>query len=254
MIKTEALRCFYGRTEALFSTTLQIEDGMLTGILGANGSGKSTLFKGICRRISTKGACFVDNIPSSAPPRELARVVAYVPQKAGLGLNVSARDAVLMGAHGRTAIFGDYSRQDKLRAEALLEEFGQIPPDKNFGLLSAGQQQLVILARSVMQGANNLIMDEPDSALDFANRHRVFERIKALSRDGRCVLLSLHDPNFALKYCDRLLFLDSGRIFEDICPKKEEASRLEAAFARLYGRVELYSRGEELCLSWLGER
>lgn len=69
--------------------------------------------------------------------------------------------------------------------------------DKDFGELSQGQKQMVILARCIAQNAPVMLMDEPDSALDFLNKHIVLEKIRTVVRDGnKAGLITMHDPQF----------------------------------------------------------
>lgn len=242
MIELIDFSCGYGGKTVVPNCTLTLHNGKLTGLLGANGSGKTTLFKGICHRIETTGTCRIDGIAHTAPPVRMAKHISYIPQRSGMTLSCSVLDAILMGAHAHTPLFSDYSAGQRKTAAELLRRFLDVPPETDFLTLSAGQQQLVILARSLMQGADNLLLDEPDSALDFSNKHRILSEIRSISRTDKCVLLCLHDPNLALQYCDRLLFMRDGVLFEDICLPDTE--RLSAAFRALYGDVQVeYLRG-----------
>jgi len=239
LIELTDFSCGYGSKTVVPSCTLTLRDGELTALLGANGSGKTTLFRGICHRIETNGVCRIDGLSHTAPPARIAKHLSYIPQKSGMTLSCTALDAVLMGAHVHTPLFSDYSAEQKQKAADLLRQFLDISPETDFLTLSAGQQQLVILARSLMQGANNLLLDEPDSALDFSNKHHVLSTIRDVSRTGKCVLLCLHDPNLALRYCDRLLFMRNGEIFEDITLFEPDTDKLNAAFRVLYGDVHI---------------
>ena len=248
MIDLIDFSCGYGDRMIVSGCTLTLQNGVLTGLLGANGCGKTTLFKGICHRIPTRGTCFVDGLPHTAPPARLAKRLSYIPQRSGMTLSCSALDAVLMGAHVHTPLLSDYTPAQRRHAEELLRQFLTVSPDTDFLALSAGQQQLVILARCLMQGADNLLLDEPDSALDFSNKHRVLSEIRSVSRAGKCVLLCLHDPNIALQYCDRLLFMQDGVIFEDLAPGTAAPARLDAAFRTLYGDVRVVRLQDQLFL------
>ena len=248
MIELERFSCFYGSKQIVKDCSLTIRDGELTGLLGANGCGKSTLIRGICRSISTGGICRIDGCAAANDPRTLARHLAYISQRCGVNVTLPILDVVLMGASHRTPLFSGYSRQQVAEARAVLRRFISIAPETDFQTLSEGQKQLVILARAFFQGAGNLLLDEPESALDFDNRHSIMGRIADLSKSGKCILITLHDPALALRYCDRLLWMKDGRIIADARPADTAYDALEAMFRLLYTDVRLLNSSGRLIL------
>lgn len=83
--------------------------------------------------------------------------------------------------------------------------------ERPFGELSGGQKRLVMIARTLAQGGELFLFDEPTSFLDFRNQHLVLSVIRKLSKE-RTVLVSLHDPNQALTFCDTVFLLKDGGI------------------------------------------
>jgi iron complex transport system ATP-binding protein len=108
--------------------------------------------------------------------------------------------------------------------------------DKDFARLSEGQKQMVILVRTLVQDTPAMLMDEPDSALDFLNRHRMLAKIRELThREGKAGLVTLHDPNFAMVYCDRLILLQNGGIVGELKMKAASKKAILGCLAMIYG-------------------
>ena len=97
----------------------------------------------------------------------------------------------------------------------------------------AGDSHLEILSRLMV-----MLMDEPDSALDFVNRHMVLGKIReVLHERQQAGLITLHDPNFALSYCDRLLLMQDGTIVTEIDMRNTDRATIEAALGIIYGEI-----------------
>lgn len=154
-------------------------------------------------------------------------------------------DAVLMGYNAQLGLFDSPSAAQRQNALAILGRFGLADrADVDFGTLSQGQKQLVLLARSMVQEAPVMLMDEPDSALDFTNRHHMLRLIRdSIHSQQRCGLITLHDPNFAMAYCDRLVLLHGGVIQAQITMASASAEELREQLSLLYGPVEVLSYG-----------
>ena len=109
---------------------------------------------------------------------------------------------------------------------------------RDYATLSEGQKQLVILARALSQDTPVMLMDEPDSALDFVNRHMVLGKIRSVLHERRQAgLITLHDPNFALAYCDRLLLMQDGGILTEIDMRSTDHAAIEAGLGAIYGDI-----------------
>ena len=87
-------------------------------------------------------------------------------------------------------------------------------------------------------------MDEPDSALDFLNRHMVLSKIRELIKEeNKAGLITLHDPNFAMAYCDRLLLLNRGVIVSELRMDQASASEIHEKLSLIYGDIALLQSG-----------
>lgn len=232
----------YGGTNVLTDISFPVERGRLTGILGANGSGKTTLLKTICGIVPHSGVCFLDGQALEAlSPRALARRCGYIPQRSGITIDISALDVVLMGFNPRLGLLAQPNSAMKTAARQMLAQVGLAGKEEtNYLHLSEGQKQLCILARTLVGQGQLLLLDEPESALDFHFRHQMLGAIRNwLKGADRCGIVALHDPALALNYCHRLLLLSGGRIIGSICPETDTLEKMEQMLETIYGRVTL---------------
>ena len=234
--------CFsYGGDPVLQDVTFRAEYGELWSVLGPNGAGKSTLFRCILGLLRpSSGNICIDGIPiSSLSARELARKIAYIPQSHNPAFAFSVLDTVLMGTTAQLGSFESPKQKQIREAEDALEQLGIFHlRDRGYGNISGGEQQLALIARAIAQQAKILIMDEPSASLDFGNRLRVMQTVRALTRDGYTVIQSTHDPDQAYRYSDRILALRGGCVLALGTPSETVTSPLIS---------ELYGTGVEVC-------
>ena len=208
--------------------------------------GKSTLLHGLCGFLPMAGQVQVSGIDCTRMhEKKRAQLLSFLPQTPSLAGGRTTLDAVLMGYNAQLGLFDSPSAAQRQNALAILGRFGLADrADVDFGTLSQGQKQLVLLARSMVQEAPVMLMDEPDSALDFTNRHHMLRLIRdSIHSQQRCGLITLHDPNFAMAYCDRLVLLHGGVIQAQITMASASAEELREQLSLLYGPVEVLSYG-----------
>lgn len=243
LLQVEHLSGGYGRNLVVRDVGLTVAGGEFCALLGLNGCGKTTLIKSICGLLPTReGRCLVDGEDcTKLNERQRALRMSYIPQRGSLITGKTVLEVVLMGCNPRLGLLdspGERHRKQGLEALARLGLEGC--GDREYAALSEGQKQLVILARTLVQDAPVMLMDEPDSALDFVNRNLVLEKVRQVLRaQNRAGLISLHDPNFALSYCDRLLLMKQGAIVEDLPLEQASREDVEAALAGIYGRISV---------------
>ena len=139
------------------------------------GAGKTTLLRAICGELSHSGHVLLNGQDLTAlSPKALAGLVSYIPQQSGISISMSALDVVLMGFYSRLKLFEQPSA--KMR-EAALQALVSVGMDdfanRDYLTLSGGEQQLVILARTLIEDTSLLLFDEPDSSLDLGNKYRM---------------------------------------------------------------------------------
>lgn len=237
-----------GRDGILKGINLEVKKGCLTALLGANGSGKTTLLKAACgllpSRCGTVRVCGRE-LPSFRR-RELAAFISYIPQKNSILYHIRTDEVVVMGANPRLNWYEAPSSAHREEGRRLLEQIGLgNEADRDFLTLSEGQKQLALLCRALMQNAPVMLFDEPDSALDYGNRKKILSRIAAIIKEDRYGgLITIHDPDYALHYCDEIIILKDGVIRETICCRNvtEDGRRdAERKLKIIYPDIEVIS-------------
>ncbi len=205
----------YGERNVLRDISFSVESGEFLSVLGPNGVGKTTLFRCILGILQGYGGDIaIDGEDTRRLSRRaMAEKIAYIPQIHRPAFGYSVQDTVLMGTTHRTSPFSGPRKEDVLLARESMERMGIAHlAERSFTHLSGGEQQLVLVARALVQKSRILVMDEPTSALDYGNQFRVLERVRDLTWEGYAVLLSTHNPQHALTFSQRILALADGQV------------------------------------------
>lgn len=243
LFEVENLKVNYGTSEIIKGVNLKLRRERLTGFLGLNGTGKTTMLKAICGLIPSEvDSCRVcgEEIRNLSEKKK-ARYISYVPQRSTFTYTISTLDVVLMGFNPYLKLMQSPSKKQKEKAVQVLISLGlQEKIHEDYQKLSGGQQQLVILARAIVQNTPVMFFDEPDSALDFPNHHLILGRIRqVLKENNSCGLITMHDPNFALTYCDEILLLSNGTIVERFKPKEASKDEIKRKLSTIYKGIEI---------------
>lgn len=251
-LELRGLRAGYGSREVLRGVGFTVRTGELCALLGLNGCGKSTLLRAVCGLMPARWEALRVDGRDLGPmhERERARWLSYIPQRSSAGTGLTVLEVVLMGCNPRLGLFESTTAVHRAAARAALGRVGlEGFEERPFDRISEGQRQLAVFARALVQDAPVLLLDEPDSALDFVHRHQVLGQISALVRsEGKSGLITLHDPNFAMAYCDRLLLLKDGTLAGDVAVGASTAEELGEALSRLYGPVRVLETDGERCM------
>ncbi len=220
----------YASTPIFAGLNLRIEPGQVTAVLGPNGSGKTTLLRLATRILRPAGGtvALAGRDVSVLTPREVARLVAVVPQEEPSLFPFSVEETVLMARSPWNSGFGFATALDRKRAAECLEvvEAGHLLR-RDVTRLSGGERQRVLLARALAQDAPLLVLDEPTSHLDLKHQVgilRLLERLKAA--EGRTVVVISHDVNLCSRFADRMVLLAAGAILADGAPAEVLRSEL----------------------------
>ena len=211
--------CFsYGENEVLRDVNLKIEDHDILAILGRNGAGKTTLLKCVMGMLPWQKGCTKLNgkRTSEIDYKELWKTISYVPQ-AKKGNDLTVRNMIVMGRSSHISTFGKPSAEDYDIAESVIDRlYIHKLADKPCNELSGGELQLVLIGRALASKPQLIIMDEPESNLDYHNQIHVLELIKEISKDTACIL-NTHYPEHALQYANKALLMlpDKSSIFGD---------------------------------------
>jgi len=217
----------YGKTQALDDVSLELDRGEMVALIGASGSGKSTLIRhiaGLEKGDSKDGKVILLGQVSQDGGR-LSRIrrgaVSVIFQQFNLVGRLNVMTNVLIGNLGKIPAWRGtlalFNRDEKDRARAALARVGipQVAAQRS-STLSGGQQQRAAIARTLVQEAEILIADEPISALDPSAARRVMDVLADINRhDKITVLVSLHQVEYARRYCKRTIAMRDGRIVFD---------------------------------------
>ncbi|MGN1023198.1 MAG: ABC transporter ATP-binding protein [Lachnospiraceae bacterium] len=205
---------YHPETPVLQDVSFVLEQGQIMSILGSNGVGKTTLLKCLLGLQRWKrGSVYIDGQErESLGSAAFWQKVAYVPQARSQSFSYTVEETVLMGRGPYLRLFEMPGKQDREIAEEAMEMAGVTRiAGKNCGEISGGELQLVLIARALASRPELLVMDEPETGLDFHNQLMVLDLIERLRNEyGRTVILNTHYPEHALQVSDRALVLLRG--------------------------------------------
>lgn len=248
LLQVENLIAGYGKKTIVNDVSLELHEGEMVGILGPNGCGKSTMIKALCKGISYQGTVSIcgQDIKKMSE-KDVAKICSYVPQRSGLSIDIPVLDVLLMGFYPNMALLERPNSKMKEQARKMLECLGlSKEADSNYMELSEGQKRLCILGRSLVTDAKLLLLDEPDASLDFAVRNHFLQIIsKRVKADRTGVLISLHDVDLALSYCDKIYLMKDGIFLDIIQPQTDPILEMEQKLNKIYGNAKLVEYSSE---------
>lgn len=223
-IKINNLNWSYDQKKILEDITLDIEGGLFTGIIGPNGSGKTTMAKLMSKLLKTsRKTIYLDQKDlSEIKIPDLAKTMAMVPQSTAITYDLTAYEIVLLGRTPHLKRFQRESHHDHEIVESVMRETDTWQyKDRLIHQLSGGERQRVIIARALAQEPEVLILDEPVTYLDVHHQLQVMTLIRQLSQKRKMTIVTiLHDLNYALKYCDQVMMLHEGKVFQYGAPQE----------------------------------
>ncbi|MDV7340339.1 phosphonate ABC transporter ATP-binding protein [Terasakiella sp. A23] len=257
-INVKELHKTFGKNKALNSVSLNIEPGEMVALIGASGSGKSTLIRHIaglvygdrgCCEISVLGQTMQKNGKQGRGIRKIRSQIGVVFQQFNLVNRLSVLTNVLMGYLGQIPSWrgslGLFTQEEKQRAMEALQRVGiDHLATQRSSTLSGGQQQRAAIARTITQGAEVILADEPIASLDPASSRKVMDTLQRVNQEDQVtVLVSLHQVDYALQYCPRTIAMRDGQIVFDGASEQLTPEFLK----QLYGdhTLELYGNDKQ---------
>ncbi len=196
--------------EVLKDINFSLDTGDVLAILGPNGAGKTTLLRCTTGLLKWKsGGTFIDGMPvSKMKPRDLWKRVSYVPQAKTAPAAYTVEEMVLLGRAAMVNPFSVPSEDDIRAADAAVERAGiSRLKQRSCAELSGGEFQMVLIARALASEPEVLILDEPESNLDFQNQLLVLNMISELASEGITCIFNTHYPAHALRRGTKALML-----------------------------------------------
>lgn len=214
-VVVQGVACRYDSIPALHGITLEIPAGEFAGVVGPNGSGKTTLLRVIHSLIRPeRGVVLLRGTDAAGlTPRQVASIVATVPQQPQDGFGFSVQDIVMMGRFPHIPLLAGETQADKATARGAMERTRTWHlRARRVDELSGGERQRVLLARALAQTPEVLLLDEPTAHLDIRYQLEMMELIADLNRQGLTVIAALHDLNLASMFSRLLILLSEGHI------------------------------------------
>jgi iron complex transport system ATP-binding protein len=217
MIRVENLAGGYGDKNILNNINVEVKSGEFFGILGPNGCGKTTLLKMISGLLKPdEGNVIIDGKKlSDYTMKELARLMAVLPQLNSQAFNYKVKDTVALGRYAhQTGLFKSINEKDEEIVDSVMRQTGiHQYSDRYLNELSGGERQRVFLAQALAQEPKVLLLDEPTNHLDLSHQKELLDYLKRATKEtGLTVISIFHDLNLAGLYCDRLLLMEEGSV------------------------------------------
>ncbi len=225
----------YGGRTVVERVSLEIDSGEMVAIVGPNGSGKSTLLRGMSRlQRPERGQVLLGETDiRSMGARDVARILAILPQNPEGGLDLTVRELAWRGRYPHQGLLQRATRADAEAVEWAIESadvsaFSERP----LGSLSGGERQRAWIALALAQQPRVLLLDEPTSFLDIAHQVEVMHLLRRLNHEGMTVVTVLHDLPLAGRFADRVIAVCDGKVAFDGAPKEVlEPEALERVFS-----------------------
>jgi len=221
--------------EVLRGVDLWVPPGGWVTVVGPNGAGKSTLLRAVGGIVDATGSIDLGGRPAAGMTRrEMARLVALVPQEPVIPRGMRVVDYVLLG---RTAHLGFFEAEGAADLDVAVKALADLDAgplaDRTVDTLSGGERQRIVIARALAQESPVLLLDEPTTALDVGHQQEVLDLVDRLRAERNLtVLATMHDLTLAGQYADWLVMLDAGEV---VVAGSADEVLTEEAVARHYG-------------------
>jgi len=215
-IDVQGVTFSYRSTPSLVGVSMDLQEKEVVGLVGPNGSGKTTLLKCINKLLEPKqGNIMLDNQEVKKMSRlEVAKDIGYVPQTTtGNPEALPVFEIALMGRRPHIN-WQSTEKDNEIVWHALKLLNVEHIAMRNFFELSGGEQQRVLIARSIAQEAKVLLLDEPTSNLDIRHQLEVMDLTRRLvTCENLSAAIAIHDLNLASRYCDKVVMMKDGRVY-----------------------------------------
>lgn len=237
-MSAKALTRDYDSFRAVDAIDFEILKGEFFGFLGPNGAGKTTVMRVIyCFMPPSSGEVKVFDVDVTKDPSRIKAKIGVMPQEDNLDPDLTVLENLTVYAR-----YFDIARREALRSSSELLEFVELTgkAKSKIGNLSGGMKRRLILARSLINNPQLLIMDEPTTGLDPRSRHAVWDKLNQLKEKNTTIILTTHYIEEAEKLCDRVAIMDAGKIVTIASPAalmRLHGGNLEDVYLKLTGKT-----------------
>lgn len=234
MISVKDLHKAFGAVKAVDGVSFEARDGRITGLLGPNGAGKSTTLRVLYTVLRPdQGTALIDGANVVADSLQARSKIGVLPHGAGLYPHLSARENIAYYAR----LYGMDCDQIDEQVQRIIDQLDITDiADRRTKGFSQGQRTKVALARALVHGPQNIILDEPSNGLDVMAIRSLRELIRTLKNAGKCVLFSSHVMQEVAALCDEIVIIAEGRVAMHDSPdgirNQTGCDDLEDAFVR----------------------
>jgi ABC-type polar amino acid transport system ATPase subunit len=248
-LQIEGLRLSRARREVLRGVDLVVPAGEVWALMGVSGAGKSTVLRAaVALEAFDAGRIVVDGevlrpgrVPAESRLRALRRRIGMVFQQHALFPHLTAHENITLAPVHAAGIA---PAEAQARADALLASLGVAHRSEAYpGQLSGGEAQRIAIARALALDPHVLLMDEPTAALDPARRGALADTLRRLAGEGRALLITTHDVEFAKSVADHVAVLADGVVVEGGAARQVLGSPAHAATRELLQHALAVSPG-----------
>jgi phosphonate transport system ATP-binding protein len=247
LLKINNLSVWYGNDKAaLKAVNISLQPGEMVALIGPSGAGKSSLLNHIAGLVTDSrkegsihlGGRVVQDTNGRITPkiREVRKAIGFIFQRYNLVGRLPVKLNVMIGMLGMLApwrtLLGCFSCNQQQRAQEALESVGLAEfSERRTSTLSGGEMQRVAIARTIVQEPDIVLADEPVASLDQETARKIMKNLQDLNlKHGKTVLVSLHQLEFALAYCDRVIALRCGEVIYDGCVTGLNPTQVERVY------------------------
>ena len=218
LLEVKNLKFGYGKELVLDGISFNVKKGEFLSIIGPNGSGKSTLLKALNNLYPSKtGEISLDGEDINIlKKKDLAKKMALVLQDNTIEYEFTVEEIVLMGRHPHKGRFERENIEDHRIVDESLEMTNTLAlKDRLVTEISGGERQRVMIAKALAQKPSLILLDEPTSHLDINHQLEILKLLKKMNKDkGTTIILVIHDINLGIRYSDRVIMLNEGKVID----------------------------------------
>lgn len=239
---------YKGGTKALTDISFSVKEGEFVSIIGPSGAGKSTLLRCINKMIdATEGEIKFDGVSvknlNKKDLRKHRTKIGMIFQHYNLVNRLSVVENILHGRLGYkstiSGVLGIYNEEEKKQAFQIINKLGlNEQAYKRCDELSGGQKQRVGIARALIQNPKALLCDEPISSLDPNSSKIIMDHLKSINKEmGITCIFNLHQVDVAVKYSDKIIGVNSGRVIFDGKPDELTKDKIHEIYGSEVGEL-----------------